>query len=234
MIRMMLSDAQWDRIDPLLPGKAGDPGRSGTDNRLFLEAVLWLRRAVAGPARGMLELPAVPALQGRVREHLHGAVGRLRVRPRRRHHRPAAWSRRKGGHSGHRPGGLTTKILVDALGTLARFVLLPGQRHDSVGVEPLIAGVEFDALIADKAFDIDWIGADLNDRGPSSRPRPTARSPATSRSIAGATWSRTSSAISRSSVASPPAMTKPTSASPPPSISSAHSSPSSECPQTLV
>ena len=44
MIRMMLSDAQWDRIEPLLPGKAGDPGRSGTDNRLFLEAVLWLVR----------------------------------------------------------------------------------------------------------------------------------------------------------------------------------------------
>ena len=44
MIRMMLSDVQWDRIEPLLPGKAGDPGRSGTDNRLFLEAVLWLVR----------------------------------------------------------------------------------------------------------------------------------------------------------------------------------------------
>jgi hypothetical protein len=29
MIRMMLSDAQWDRIEPLLPGKAGDPGRAG-------------------------------------------------------------------------------------------------------------------------------------------------------------------------------------------------------------
>ena len=53
MSRMMLSDAQWDRIEPLLPGKAGDPGRSGTDNRLFLEAVLWLRCAVAGPARGI-------------------------------------------------------------------------------------------------------------------------------------------------------------------------------------
>jgi transposase len=55
--------------------------------------------------------------------------------------------------------------LVDALGTLARVVLLPGQRHDSVGVEPLITGVEFDALMADKAFDIDWIRAELNERG---------------------------------------------------------------------
>ncbi len=62
---------------------------------------------------------------------------------------------------------MTTKIvaLVDALGNLSRFVLLPGQRHDSIGVTPLIAGVEFDALLADKAFDIDWIRAELNDRG---------------------------------------------------------------------
>ncbi len=55
--------------------------------------------------------------------------------------------------------------LVDALGNLARFILLPGQRHDSVGVAPLICGIEFEALIADKAFDIDWIRADLNNRG---------------------------------------------------------------------
>jgi SRSO17 transposase len=36
---------------------------------------------------------------------------------------------------------LTTKIvaLVDALGSLVRFVLLPGQRHDSIGAEPLIS-----------------------------------------------------------------------------------------------
>jgi len=42
--RDLLSDAQWERIAPLLPGKEGDPGRSGKDNRLFVEAVLWLTR----------------------------------------------------------------------------------------------------------------------------------------------------------------------------------------------
>lgn len=42
---------------------------------------------------------------------------------------------------------------------------MPGQRHDSIGVEPLISGIDFDALLADKAFDIDWIRADLNSRG---------------------------------------------------------------------
>ena len=44
MIRLMLKDEQWERIAPLVPGKEGDPGRSGEDNRLFLEAVLWIAR----------------------------------------------------------------------------------------------------------------------------------------------------------------------------------------------
>ncbi len=54
--------------------------------------------------------------------------------------------------------------LVDALGNLVRFKLLPGQRHDSVGVEPLIADIDFDALLADKAFDSDWLRAELDKR----------------------------------------------------------------------
>jgi hypothetical protein len=47
---------------------------------------------------------------------------------------------------------MTTKILAltDALGNLVRFVLLPGHRFDTVGVAPLIQGLEFGALIADK------------------------------------------------------------------------------------
>ena len=62
---------------------------------------------------------------------------------------------------------MTTKILalVDALGNLVRFILMPGQRHDSVGVEPIIDGLQFGALLADKAFDIDSLRALLNDRG---------------------------------------------------------------------
>jgi len=55
--------------------------------------------------------------------------------------------------------------LVDALGNLSRFILLPGQRHDSVGVEPLLRGVALGALIGDKAFDSDWVRLELNERG---------------------------------------------------------------------
>ena len=46
-----------------------------------------------------------------------------------------------------------------------RFELLPGKRYDTVGVAPLIDGVEFGALIADKAYDSNWIIEDMNERG---------------------------------------------------------------------
>ena len=62
---------------------------------------------------------------------------------------------------------MTTKILAltDALGNLVHFRLMPGNRFDSVGVAPLIEGVEFGALLADKAFDNNDIIPDLNERG---------------------------------------------------------------------
>jgi len=44
---MLLSDEQYERIAPLLPGKPGDPGRTAADNRLFIEAVLWIVRTGA-------------------------------------------------------------------------------------------------------------------------------------------------------------------------------------------
>src|SRR3978361_1859024 len=54
---------------------------------------------------------------------------------------------------GRSRGGLTTKIvaLVDALGNLVRFVLLPGQTHDLIGVKPLIQDIEFDMLLVQKS-----------------------------------------------------------------------------------
>src|SRR5262245_26041365 len=81
-----------------------------------------------------------------------------------------SWTGRKRGTQsqaiGKSKGGWTTKILAltDALGNLVRFVLLPGQRHDTVGIAPLIADLEFGGLIADKAFDSNWIIDELNER----------------------------------------------------------------------
>lgn len=45
--RYELSEAQWLRVEALLLGKAGDPGRSGKDNRLFVNGVLWVLRSGA-------------------------------------------------------------------------------------------------------------------------------------------------------------------------------------------
>lgn len=46
-----------------------------------------------------------------------------------------------------------------------RFVLLPGNRYDTVGVAPLINGLSFDALLTDKAFDSNRIIDEMNERG---------------------------------------------------------------------
>jgi transposase len=45
--RRTLSDAQWARIESLVPGKSTDRGRTGADNRLFVDAVLWMARSCA-------------------------------------------------------------------------------------------------------------------------------------------------------------------------------------------
>jgi transposase len=45
--RYDLTDAQWRRVEDLLPGKKSDPGRTSADNRLFVNAVLWVLRSGA-------------------------------------------------------------------------------------------------------------------------------------------------------------------------------------------
>jgi transposase len=64
-------------------------------------------------------------------------------------------------------GGLTTKIaaLVDALGNLVRFVLLPGQRHDVTSFDVLMAGIACLAVVGDKAFDANRLRKYLAGRG---------------------------------------------------------------------
>jgi transposase len=44
MERFVLTDAQWAKMESHCLGKPADPGRSGSDNRRFVEAVLWIAR----------------------------------------------------------------------------------------------------------------------------------------------------------------------------------------------
>ena len=45
--RYELSDAQWSRIEGLLPGRVESVGRTAADNRVFINGVLWVLRSGA-------------------------------------------------------------------------------------------------------------------------------------------------------------------------------------------
>lgn len=45
--RHAISDADWDRIEHLLPGRPGQHGGVAGDNRRFIDAVLWVARTGA-------------------------------------------------------------------------------------------------------------------------------------------------------------------------------------------
>ena len=47
MRRYELTDEEWDRLKDLLPGREGHVGKNATDNRQFLNAVLWIARTGA-------------------------------------------------------------------------------------------------------------------------------------------------------------------------------------------
>ncbi len=47
MYRHAIADEHWERIEDFLPGRAGDPGVTATDNRLFVDAVLWIGKTGA-------------------------------------------------------------------------------------------------------------------------------------------------------------------------------------------
>jgi len=45
--RFIITDRQWARMEPHCRGRKQDPGRTGSDPRLFLEAVFWIARTGA-------------------------------------------------------------------------------------------------------------------------------------------------------------------------------------------
>jgi transposase len=55
MDRLVLSDAQWDRMSGLIIGRPDQCGSTGFDNRMFVEGVLWIVRTGA-PWRDLPEI----------------------------------------------------------------------------------------------------------------------------------------------------------------------------------
>ena len=78
MERLVLSDAAWERMAPLVIGRPDQKGSTGRDNRMFVEGVLWIVRT-GSPWRDLPEAfgeQRVPALQSM--EHQGCLVADLR------------------------------------------------------------------------------------------------------------------------------------------------------------
>ena len=52
--RHAIKDADWERIKDLLPGQPGQHGKVAKNNRLFIDAVLWIAKTGA-PGRDLPE-----------------------------------------------------------------------------------------------------------------------------------------------------------------------------------
>ena len=151
-----LRDDQWGRLEAFVPG--GRKGKRGprTNNRRFLNALLWM-------ARSGSRWRDLPRRLGR-----HEAV-------KRRYYRwiemgvldeiLAALAREADlewlmiDSTRRSRGGLSTKIHAagDALGNPVRLIGSPGQRNDIAFAHELVEGLVADVIIADKGYDADHL-----------------------------------------------------------------------------
>lgn len=184
MERLGLRVDQWDRVKDILPGREGHVGGTASDNRLFVEGIVYRFRtgvpwrdlpgrfgkwksvhqrfsrwAKSGVFEGIFKLLASDA------DTEYMMIDATIVRA----HQHSAGARKDNGPQaiGRSRGGLTTKIhaLVDALGNPANLILTAGQTHDLACAEDLIEHVDPGAMLADKAYDADTLIEKLKHRG---------------------------------------------------------------------
>ncbi len=190
--RHEITDQQWDTIKDLLPGKEGDPGTTAKDNRLFINAIMWIAKTGA-PWRDLPERFGNSnsvfvrfnrwcknGVFARVLEHLRDRdLEDLLNNPDPevllldstivRAHQHAAGAKGSCANAealGRSRGGFGTKIHVacDGVGKPVRIILTPGQDHDVTQGPALISGIDADKIIADKAYDTDGFLAEVASR----------------------------------------------------------------------
>lgn len=175
--RHAISDDDWARIQDLLPGRPGRRGKVAKDDRLFVDAVLWIARTGA-PWRDLPERfgnwnslwrrfdrwsrkgvwqRVFEALQDPDLEWLILDSTIIRAHP------CAAGAKKKwdgtGGQSeqalGRSRGGFGTKIHggISGLGLPARLILTAGREADVTHANALIEGAPIEVVIADKGYD---------------------------------------------------------------------------------
>jgi len=165
MKRKELTNTQWKRLKPLLPPQKPKTGRPALNHRRIISGILWILRTGA-PWRDLpkrfgcwstvasrfyrwqkagIWQPLFEAVQqqadaeGRLHWDVHYIDGTI-VRA----HQHAAGSPRgaEAEALGRSQGGFSTKVHLRAADEkhLITFVLTPGQRHEALGFEPLMAG----------------------------------------------------------------------------------------------
>jgi transposase len=170
--RHTFTDAQWQIIEPRLPPCKGRPGGA---QRKFFNSLLWIART-GSPWRDLPERLgkwnvvyqryAYWCEKGHFERLFQGVqlpdLEELMIDSTccRAYPSLGRGSKKNGPQAiGVTRGGLNTKIhaVCDALGNPLRFVLTPGQRHDSKPLPELLDELQAKAVRADKAYDSDKI-----------------------------------------------------------------------------
>ncbi len=172
-----LPDADWDRIEPLLPGRAGGHGGVGADNRVFVNAVRYLAKTGIAWA----DLPTCYGKPNSVWQRYNrwcrqGVWARIAAALRDddtewvsvdsscvRATGAAAGAKKNGtAPAARRPrrsrrsrGGFGSKIhaVVTPLGHPLVLEVTGSEAADSPRLPGLIAGIQTDAVLADKGYD---------------------------------------------------------------------------------
>ncbi|MGY3079142.1 transposase [Bradyrhizobium sp. LM6.10] len=182
MERLVLSDAQWQRISGLIIGRPDQRGSTGLDNRMFVEGVLWIvrtgsplcdlpeafgewnsafRRFSRWSAKGvwlrMFEaLADDPDFEYLIVDSTSAPTST-----------PAAQKGTQNQATERSRGGLTTKIHMAArgLGCPVRFFLTVGQAGDAPQAQPLIEGLPAEVVMGDAAYDSDALRSSIAAKG---------------------------------------------------------------------
>jgi transposase len=172
--RHEISDDQWEAIRDLLPGQEGDPGATAKDNRLFVNAIMWIAKTGA-PWRDLPERFGkwnsvfqrfnrwcrTGVFQNIMEKWQDPDLGLLlldsTVIRAHQHAAGAEGTSAKAEALGRSRGGFSTKIHVacDGLGKPVTILLTPGQDHDVTQGPALIANSAAEKIMADKAYDSD-------------------------------------------------------------------------------
>jgi len=172
--RHEITDQQWEAIRDFLPGQDGDPGATAKDNRLFVNAIMWIAKTGA-PWRDLPErfgkwntvfqrfnrwckTGVFQTIMEKLQDPDLGVL--LLDSTIIRAHQHAAGAEGSSAEAealGRSRGGFSTKIHVacDGLGKPVKIILTPGQNHDVTQGPTLIASSDAEKMIADKAYDSD-------------------------------------------------------------------------------